>query len=69
MEKLLQTISGSDFFSLLDSFSRYNQVLVSEEDHLKATFRTKWGTFAYKRIPSGLIKARETFQRAMDMAF
>jgi hypothetical protein len=38
MEKLLQTVSGSDIFSLLDGFSGYNQVLVSEEDHLKTTF-------------------------------
>jgi hypothetical protein len=33
MEKLLQTVSGSEVFSLLDEFSGYNQVLVSEEDH------------------------------------
>jgi hypothetical protein len=69
MEQLLQTVSGSEIFSLLDGFSGYNQVLVSEEDHLKTTFRTKWGTFAYKRMPFGLINAGETFQRAMDVAF
>jgi hypothetical protein len=69
MEKLLQTVSGLEIFSLLNSFSSYNQVLVSEEDRLKTTFRTKWGTFAYKRMPFGLINARETFQRAMDMDF
>jgi hypothetical protein len=38
MEQILQTVSGSEFFSLLDGFSRYNQVLVSEEDRLKTTF-------------------------------
>jgi hypothetical protein len=32
MEQLLQTVSGSEIFSLLDDFSGYNQVLVSEED-------------------------------------
>jgi hypothetical protein len=41
MEKLLQTVSGYDIFSLLDGFSGYNQVLVSEEDRLKTTFQTK----------------------------
>jgi hypothetical protein len=50
MEKLLQTVSGSEIFFLLDNFSGYIQVLVSEEDHLKNTFRTKWGTFYYKRM-------------------
>jgi hypothetical protein len=38
MEQLLQTMSGSEIFSLLDGFSGYNQVLVLEEDHLKTTF-------------------------------
>jgi hypothetical protein len=69
MEQLLQTMSGSDTFSLLDGFLGYNQVLVSEEDRLKTTFRTKWGTFAYKHMPFRLINAGETFQRAMDVAF
>ena len=32
-------------------------------------FRTKWGTFAYRRMPFGLINAGATFQRAMDIAF
>jgi hypothetical protein len=62
-------VSGSDIFSLLDGFSGYNQVLVSEEDRLKTTFQTKWGTFTYKHMPFGLINAGETFQRAMDVAF
>ena len=43
--------------------------MVGEEDRLKTTFRTKWGTFAYRRIPFGLINAGAMFQRAMDIAF
>jgi hypothetical protein len=69
MEQLLQTVSGSEIFSLLDGFSGYNQVLISEEDRLKTTFRTKWGTFAYKHMPVGLINIGETFQRAVDVDF
>jgi hypothetical protein len=69
MEKLLHTVSGYDIFSLLDGFSGYNKVLVSEEDLLKTTFRTKRGTFSYKCTHFGLINAGETFQRAMDVAF
>ena len=69
MEELLQMVSGSELFSLLDGFSGYNQVLVAEEDRLKTTFRTRWGTFAYIRMPFGLINARAMFQRAMDIAF
>jgi hypothetical protein len=69
MEQLLQTMSSSEIFSLLDGFLGYNQVLVLEDDRLKTTFRTKWGTFSYKCMPFGLINARETFQRAMDIDF
>ena len=69
MEPILQMVSGSELFSLLDGFSSYNQVLVAEEDRLKTTFRTKWGNFSYRRMPFGLINARATFQRDMDIAF
>ena len=62
-------VSGSELFSLLDGFFGNNKVLVAEEDRLKTMFRTKWGTFAYRRMPFGLINARATFQRAMDIAF
>ena len=62
-------LSGSKLFSLLNGFSGYNQVLVAKEDRLKTTFRTKWGAFAYRRIPFGLINVGDTFQRAMDIDF
>ena len=57
MEQILQMVLGSELFSLLDGFFGYNQVLVAEEDWLKNTFRTKWGTFVYRRMPFGLINA------------
>ena len=69
MEQILQMVLGSELFSLLDGFSGYNQVLVVEEERLKTTFKTKWVTFAYRRMPFGLINAREIFQRAMDIDF
>ena len=67
MEQILQTVSGSEIFSLLEGFAGYNQVLVSKQDRLETTFRTKWGTFAYKRMPFGLINIEAIFQRAMDI--
>ena len=38
------------------------------DNKLKTTFRTKWGTYAYEKMPFGLINARATVQRAMDIA-
>lgn len=32
MEKILQVVSSSERFSLLDGYSGYNQILVKEED-------------------------------------
>ena len=55
MEQILQMVSGYELFSLLDGFYGYNQVLVAEEDRLKTTFRTKWGTFVYRRMPLDLL--------------
>ena len=69
MEQILQMVSSSKLFSMLDRFLGYNQVLVVEEERLNTTFRTKWGTFVYRRMPFGLIKAGATFQRAMDIVF
>eukprot|EP00253_Pinus_taeda_P022398 PITA_22398 len=69
MEQILQSEAGSELMSFLDGFLGYNQILVHPDDRLKTTFRTKWGTYAYQKMPFGLINAGATFQRAMDIAF
>ena len=69
MEQILQSASGPELISFLDGFSSYNPILFHPEDRLKTTFRTKWGTYAYPKIPFGLINAGLTFQRAIDIAF
>ena len=69
MEQTLHSVVVSELMSFLDGFSEYNQILVHPDDGLKTTFRTKWGTYAYQKIHFGLINARATFQRAMDIAF
>jgi hypothetical protein len=42
---------------------------MSPPDQLKTTFRTPWGTYAYQKMPFGLINTGATFQRAMDITF
>jgi hypothetical protein len=69
MEQILQQVFGSERLSLLDGFSGYNQVLMSPPDQLKTTFRTPWGTYAYRKMPFGLINVGAMFQREMDIAF
>lgn len=69
MEHLLQRVTGAGMMSMLDGFSRYNQVLLKRENQLKTAFTTPWGTFMYLRMPFGLMNVGATFQRAMDYAF
>jgi hypothetical protein len=69
MEHIFQRVIGSSRMSILDGFSGYNQIYVLPEDREKTTLTTPWGTFMYAKMPFGLMNARETFQRAMDIAF
>ncbi|PKI57287.1 hypothetical protein CRG98_022326 [Punica granatum] len=52
-------------FSFMDGFSGYNQIRMAEEDKIKTTFTTMWGTFCYRVMPFGLKNAGATYQRAM----
>lgn len=61
MDHLLQTVSGSEMMSMLDGFLGYNHINVDQEDQHKAAFTTPWGTFAYNRMPFGLINVGATF--------
>ncbi|PKI49585.1 hypothetical protein CRG98_030022, partial [Punica granatum] len=53
-------------FSFMDGFSGYNQIRMAEEDKIKTTFTTMWGTFCYRIMPFGLKNAGATYQRAME---
>ena len=61
IEKILLSVLGAEMFSLLDGFSGYKQVLVTNSDQLKTSFRTPWGTFSCRRIPFGMINVSATF--------
>ena len=69
MDHILQRVVAASHMSLLDGYSRYNQILVHEDDRDKTTFTTLWGTFHYAKMPFGLKNAGATFQRVMDIAF
>ena len=69
MDHILQRVVGSKRISLLDGYSRYNNILVHPDDQLKIAFTTPWGTFMYVKMPFSLMNAGATFQRAMDISF
>jgi hypothetical protein len=69
MEQILQQVSGSERLYLLDDFSGYSHFLMSPSDQLKTTFCTPLGTYAYRKMPFGLINTRATSYREMDIDF
>ena len=65
IDKVLDTLSGKQYFSFLDGYSGYNQILIASEDQDKTTFTCPWGTYAYRVFfPFSLCNAPATFQRA-----
>jgi hypothetical protein len=51
MDHIFQREVGAHKISMLDGYSRYNQIEVLEEDKEKTTFTTPWGTLMYDKIP------------------
>jgi hypothetical protein len=69
MDHVLEKVVGANRMSMIDIFSGYNQIVVSDHDKEKTTFTTPWGTFMYDKMSFGLMNTGATFQRAMDIAF
>ena len=66
---LVDNTAGNHLFSFMDGFSGYNQIRMAEEDKVKTTCTTAWGTFCYKVMPFGLKNAGAIYQRAMVALF
>nr|GEX35959.1 reverse transcriptase [Tanacetum cinerariifolium] len=66
---MLERLAGNQYYSFLDGFSCYFQILINPKDQEKTTFTCPYGTFAYHRMPFGLCNAPLTFQRCMMAIF
>ncbi|CAB4421455.1 unnamed protein product [Rhizophagus irregularis] len=67
IDDMLETLSGSRWFSSLDLASGFWQVELDPKDREKSTFITRFGTYEFTVMPFGLCNAPATFQRLMDM--
>ena len=67
IDTILNTLSGSQWFSTMYLLSGYWQVEVEETDRDKTAFCTTEGLFQFRVMPFGLGNAPETFQRLMDL--
>ncbi|PKI45178.1 hypothetical protein CRG98_034429 [Punica granatum] len=69
IDVLVDNIARHTQFSFMDGFSGYNQIQMAEDNKIKTTFITMWGTFCYKVMPFGLKNAGATYQQAMVTFF
>ena len=61
IDQVLDIMVGKQYFSFIDGYSGYNQILIVPEDQDKTTFTCPWGTYSYRVFPFGLCNAPATF--------
>ena len=59
MDHILQQVVGAELISMLDGFSRYNQIKVLPEDQEKTTFTTPWGTLGHLYVCKDAFRPNE----------
>ena len=69
IEDIIDTLSGSKFFTTLDLAMGYHQVEVRPEDREMTAFNTPYGLFQYNVMPFGLATAPATFMTLMTIVF
>lgn len=68
---LVNSVAGFDYLSMLEDYSGYNQIFISEEDVPKIVFRCPWALETYEWVvfPFGLKNVGVTYQRDMNSMF
>ena len=66
LDQMLDRLAGHEYYCFSDGYSGYNQITISLEDQEKTTFRSPYGTFAFRRMP---FRLPGTFQRYMMAIF
>ncbi|RDY06371.1 hypothetical protein CR513_09628, partial [Mucuna pruriens] len=69
IDVLVDNTAQHAFFSFMDGFSDYNQIMMLPEDQEKTMFITLWGTFCYKVMSFRLKNVGATYQGAMVTLF
>src|SRR5688572_23061625 len=62
IEKILDQLAGTQFFTKLDMTAGYHQIRMQQEDEYKIAFKTHHRHFQFRVMPFGLTNAPATFQ-------
>ena len=65
-EDLYASLAKSSWYTKLDLYTGYFQILMRQECSKLTAFTCEWGLFEYVVMPMGLTNAPATFQRAMN---
>ena len=63
IDQLVDVMAGHELLSLMDAYSRYNQIKMRPEDKDKTTSIIDYGIYCYKVMPFGLKNTDATFQK------
>jgi hypothetical protein len=66
IDQVVDSTAGCNLLSFLDCFSGYHQIPIKEEDQIKTSFITPFGTFCYTTMPFRLRSAGATYQRGIQ---
>ncbi|KAI5317776.1 hypothetical protein L3X38_037483 [Prunus dulcis] len=69
IDQLVDATVGHAFFSFMDAYSGYNQILMHPEDQAHTSFIMDRGLYCYKVMPFGLKNAGATYQRLVNHLF
>ena len=61
IDMIVDMTVGYEMYSLMDGFSRYNQIKIIPMDQEKIVFTCAWGTFYWNVMPFGLKNANATY--------
>ena len=66
---MVDSTARHKLLSFIDAFSRYNQILMDEDDQEKTSFVTSQDLYYYKVMPFGLKNIGATYQRLVNRMF
>jgi hypothetical protein len=69
IDQVVDSTAGCVLLCFLGCYSGYHQIAHKEEDQIKTTFITPYGTYAYKTMSFRLKNVGATYQRAIQMCF